>query len=209
MLKTEIYPKTQRLSCSGIKVQVTEKLDGSNLVFFKLNNELYFAQRSTIFNINEMDEYKQMLYGGLYGWLTEHKDKLLEELYEGSAICGEWLGMGKIKYSCVKEGQRYFMFAKANITPDFKLTNIKYDHDLFIYPFITQQIPDFINIIPVVRNLNHIPFKEELDALYEEYTNSKEDKVEGFVVNYENKILKYVRMKNGKLTDHFDWENKK
>lgn len=28
--------------------------------------------------------------------------------------------------------------------------------------------------------------------------------VEGFVVNYENRITKYVRMKNGKLTEHFD-----
>lgn len=28
--------------------------------------------------------------------------------------------------------------------------------------------------------------------------------VEGFVVNYSNKITKYVRMKNGKLQEHFD-----
>lgn len=30
--------------------------------------------------------------------------------------------------------------------------------------------------------------------------------VEGFVVNYKNIITKYVRMKNGKLQEHFDRE---
>ena len=32
--------------------------------------------------------------------------------------------------------------------------------------------------------------------------------VEGFVINYHNIISKYVRMKNGKLQEHFDWESK-
>ena len=32
--------------------------------------------------------------------------------------------------------------------------------------------------------------------------------VEGFVVNYQDRISKYVRMKNGKLTEHFDRESK-
>ena len=35
MIKKEIYPKTKRVSCAGDKVYVTEKLDGSNLVFLK------------------------------------------------------------------------------------------------------------------------------------------------------------------------------
>ena len=30
--------------------------------------------------------------------------------------------------------------------------------------------------------------------------------VEGFVVNYKNIITKYVRMKHGKLQEHFDRE---
>ena len=30
------------------------------------------------------------------------------------------------------------------------------------------------------------------------------EKLEGFVVNYNNYITKYVRMKNGKLQEHFD-----
>ena len=35
MIKKEIYPKTKRVSCSGEKVEITEKLDGSNLCIFK------------------------------------------------------------------------------------------------------------------------------------------------------------------------------
>lgn len=44
----EIYPKTKRVSCIGDKVYITEKLDGSNLVFFKKNEELYIAQRGLV-----------------------------------------------------------------------------------------------------------------------------------------------------------------
>lgn len=44
----EIYPKTKRVSCKGDKVYLTEKLDGSNLVFFKKDNELYIAQRGGV-----------------------------------------------------------------------------------------------------------------------------------------------------------------
>ena len=40
MIKKEIYPKTQRLKINGDKIYVTEKLDGSNLVFFKKNDIL-------------------------------------------------------------------------------------------------------------------------------------------------------------------------
>ena len=56
MIKKEIYPKTKRVSCVGDKVYVTEKLDGSNLVFFKKDNELYFAQRNNIFKFDEIEE---------------------------------------------------------------------------------------------------------------------------------------------------------
>lgn len=43
MIRKEIYPKTKRVSCVGDKVYITEKLDGSNLVFFKKNEELHIA----------------------------------------------------------------------------------------------------------------------------------------------------------------------
>ena len=209
MIKKEIYPKTQRVICEGAKVQITEKLDGSNLVIFKLNGILYIAQRNNIFDFSELEQNKEKLYKGLYQWLLDHKLELQEQLYEGSAICGEWLGMGKLKYSVDEFDKRFYMFAKARITEDFELTNIMYNHYLFKYPFISQEIPNFIGIVPVVTEINNIPNKEQLDKIYEKYCNKVNRNVEGFVVNYNDNITKYVRMKNGKLQEHFDrLENK-
>lgn len=204
MIKKEIYPKTKRVSCSGDKVYITEKLDGSNLVFFKKNDELYIAQRKTIININELKEVKDKLYKGLYQWLLDNKDYLQEQLINDSAICGEWLGMGKLKYDVSEFGKRWYMFAKANIDDEYNLYNLIYDHELFKYPFLNQEIPKFIGIVPEVTELNVLPTKEYLDSVYEKYTSKVKRDVEGFVINYKNIISKYVRMKSGKLEEHFD-----
>lgn len=204
MIKKEIYPKTKRVSCSGDKVYITEKLDGSNLVFFKKNDELYIAQRKTIININELEEVKDKLYKGLYQWLLDNKDYLQEQLINNSAICGEWLGMGKLKYDVGEFDKKWYMFAKANIDDEYNLYNLIYDHELFKYPFLNQEIPKFIGIVPEVTVLNILPTKEHLDSVYEKYTSKVKRDVEGFVINYKNIISKYVRMKNGKLEEHFD-----
>ena len=55
MIKKEIYPKTQRTSCTGDKIYVTEKLDGSNLVIFKKSENIYIAQRKNIFSLDELE----------------------------------------------------------------------------------------------------------------------------------------------------------
>lgn len=204
MIKKEIYPKTKRVSCSGDKVYITEKLDGSNLVFFKKNDELYFAQRKTIININELEEVKDKLYKGLYQWLLDNKDYLQDQLLNDSVICGEWLGMGKLKYDVGEFDKKWYMFAKANIDDEYNLYNLIYDHELFKYPFLNQEIPNFIGIVPEVIELMVLPTKEYLDSVYEKYTSKVKRDVEGFVVNYKNIISKYVRMKNGKLEEHFD-----
>lgn len=206
MIKKEIYPKTKRVSCLGDKVYVTEKLDGSNLVIFKKNEELYFAQRNNIFKFDELEENKDKLYKGLYTWLTEY-NWVFNDLHNNSAICGEWLGMGKLKYSVDEFDKRFYMFAKANIDDDFNLYNLMYDHQLFIYPFQAQMIPKCIGIVPEITELNVIPNKEHLDSIYDKYCQKVNRNVEGFVVNYKNIISKYVRMKNGELQEHFDREN--
>lgn len=203
MIKKEIYPKTKRLSCQGDKVYVTEKLDGSNLVFFKKNDTLYFAQRNTIYSFDEIEENKDKLYKGLYQWLSDNK-QVFDDLHNNSAICGEWLGMGCLKYSVDEFDKRYYMFAKANIDDAFNLYNLIYTHDLFVYPFQSQVIPKCIGIVPEVIELNVLPTKEHLDSIYNKYTDKVKRNVEGFVINYKNIITKYVRMKNGKLTEHFD-----
>lgn len=206
MIKKEIYPKTQRVSCKGDKIQITEKLDGSNLCIFKKAYTLYIAQRNNIFSINELEENKDKLYKGLYQWILDNKQVFEEQLLNNSVICGEWLGMGQIKYSIDRFDKRYYMFAKANIDDEFNLYNIYYNHDLFIYPFENQQIPSCIGIVPEVIGLSVIPTKDYLDSIYEKYCDKEQRLVEGFVVNYKNNISKYVRMKNGKLREHFDRE---
>lgn len=203
MIKKEIYPKTKRVSCTGDKVYVTEKIDGSNLCIFKLEDDLYIAQRNNIFKFDEIDECKDKLYKGLYQWLLENKHAF-EDLHNNSAICGEWIGMGCLKYPVDEFDKRYYMFAKANINDEFELYNLVYDHNLFIYPFQKQEIPSCMGIVPEVVELNVIPTKEHLDSIYEKYCLKVNRNVEGFVVNYKNIISKYVRMKNGKLREHFD-----
>lgn len=204
MIKKEIYPKTKRVSCTGDKVYLTEKLDGSNLVFFKKNDILYFAQRNNIISIDEIEEQKGILYKGLYQWLLDNKEYLQDQLLNNSAICGEWLGMGCLKYNIDEFDKRWYMFAKANVDDDFNLYNLIYDHELFIYPFANQEFPKFLGIVPEVQELNVLPNKEYLDSIYEKYTRKVNRSVEGFVINYKNIITKYVRMKNGQLREHFD-----
>lgn len=203
MIRKEIYPKTKRVSCIGDKVYITEKIDGSNLVFFKKNDELYLAQRKNIFNFNELEENKDKLYKGLYQWLNDNK-QIFDDLHNDSAICGEWIGMGCLKYPVDEFDKRWYMFAKANIDDEFNLYNLIYDHNLFIYPFQKQEIPKCIGIVPEIAELNVIPTKEHLDSIYTKYCEKVNRNVEGFVVNYKNIISKYVRMKNGKLQEHFD-----
>ena len=113
-------------------------------------------------------------------------------------------GMGQLKYDVGEFDKRFYMFAKANIDDDFNLYNIYYYHELFKYPFESLEVPSYIGIVPVAYNLGIVPDKEKLDELYEKYCRKVNRNVEGFVVNYSNKITKYVRMKNGKLQEHFD-----
>lgn len=203
MLKKQIYPKTKRVTCGGRRVEITEKLDGSNLCIFKKEDKLYIAQRNTILCFDELEERQQLIYKGLYQWLKDNYD-MLNTIRNDSVVCGEWLGMGKLKYSVDEFDKRFYMFAKANIDEDFNLYNIYYDHELFIYPFETCEIPKCIGVVPVAYELEYIPDKDNLDTLYARYCSKVNRDVEGFVVNYNNKIEKYVRMKNGKLAEHFD-----
>lgn len=203
MIKKEIYPKTKRVKCSGLSVEITEKLDGSNLCIFKKDDVLYVAQRKTILSFDELEENKDVLYKGLYQWLIDNKDEL-NDIRNDAVVCGEWLGMGRLKYTVDEFDKRFYMFAKANIDAEFNLYNIYYNHDLFLYPFESLEIPKCIGVVPMAYNIEYLPDKDKLDKLYEIYVKKVGRDVEGFVVNLNNTITKYVRMKNGKLQEHFD-----
>lgn len=204
-----MYPKTVRMKVDGDTIQLTEKLDGSNLVIFKKNDELYFAQRKNIFSLAELEDAKTICYRGLYQWIKDYGQTLKDNMWEGSAVCGEWLGMGTLKYTVDEFDKRFYMFAKANVDDDFRLYNLIYDHSLFIYPFIDTIIPVFIGIVPVVTEMKVLPNKEHLDSIYDKYkTQVGGRNVEGFVINYHNMICKYVRMKSGKLVEYSDQDHK-
>lgn len=206
MIKKSIYPKTERVKVNGNSTcEVTEKLDGANLCIFKKNGLLHFAQRNNIYTTEELEEAKGIMYKGLYAWIEEHKQNLEEELREGSCLCGEWLGMGTLKYDVGEFDKRFYMFAKANINDNYELYNMIYYHEFFKYPFNSLVLPPYIGEVPIAYTLGIVPDKEKLDELYMKYVLSHHSRnVEGFVVNYMNKITKYVRMKNGKLQEHVD-----
>lgn len=200
MINKQIYPKTKRIPLSNT-IYVTEKIDGSNLGLFNLNDKLYIAQRGLVFSIDEIEEIKSKMYRGLYAWLKENAENI--NLNNNSCIFGEWLGMGQIKYGEIFN-EKLLMFAKANADDEFNVTNLNYDHSLFKYSFINEERPTFIGLVPMVSVLNKMPTKEELDKLYLDYSNLVNRKVEGLIVNFNNNILKYVRFKNGKEEEHHE-----
>jgi hypothetical protein len=128
----------------------------------------------------------------------------LHKIRNNSVVCGEWLGMGKLKYPHEEFDKRFYMFAKANVDENFKLYNIQYDHKLFIYPFEDCEIPECIGLVPMAFKVMSFPDKDKLDVLYSEYCEKVKRNVEGFVINFDNHIEKYVRMKDGKLQEHRD-----
>lgn len=199
MLKKTMYPKTSRIGNKMGDILITEKLDGSNLSIFKLNGELYIGQRNYIFRLDEIDEQKEMLYQGLHDWLKENGEFLEKELHEKAVIIGEWIGMGRIAYTWEN---KFFMFAKANVNEDFTLHKINYIHEYFMYPFVNREIPSFISIVPLVKELNVYPTIAELDSLYEKYRTEENRDIEGFIVVESHGIKKYVRMKRGVLEPH-------
>lgn len=207
MYKNEIYPKTPRMKELGDRIVITEKIDGSNLTFFKYEGELYVALRKMILTLPELAE-SEGFYPGLKEFLAEFGELLQNELCEKSAICGEWLGMGNIKYDF---DVPWLMFAKANVKWEdekFKLYNICYDYELFIYPFASQAVPGFIMFVPLVAEVSYLPDKRAMDKLYDEYCAGKDRPVEGFVMHYGSYVQKYVRMKRGKIVEYKEEDRK-
>lgn len=200
MIKKTLYPKTKRVLYKN-RVVITEKLDGSNIGFFKINGELIIAQRNNIFLMSELEENKGMLYKGLMGWIQENGEDLKNRLIEGSGFFGEWIGMGKIKYPDLDK--KVYMFAKANYEKG-EIKNLYYEHELFIYPFENQEFPEYIGIVPVVEERDRMADIETLDYLYEIYKVKVNRSVEGFVIAQNNNVNKYVRMKNGQLQSHHE-----
>ena len=208
MFKKSVYPKTKRIAINPKEIEITEKLDGSNICFFKTEGRLHVAQRNSIYEVSSKearDFFKDMMYKGLYGWLSENAEVLENSLNEGSAIVGEWIGMGKIKYGDSLD-KRFYMFTKANYdTENQSLKNILYKRELFIYPFVDQVIPEFVGIVPLVAKCASAPSVALLDKNYDAYCEQVGRPCEGFIIIHTPQTVeKYVRLKNGKMKDHFE-----
>lgn len=204
--KYSIYPKTSRVGAS--KAIVTEKIDGSNLTFFKFDNVPYIATRNNVVTYEEWQKDKSILgYKGLMQFLDDNAEQLFADLNDFTAICGEWVGMGKLKYSGVFT-HRFLAFAKARVeiadesTMRFSLFKLRYILDELGYAFVDGVFPNYLGKVPQVKQFDVSPTIEALDELYDTYRESVNRDVEGFVVFYSGQITKYVRMKNGKLEPH-------
>lgn len=197
MIKKSIYPKTKRVQTIA-NIQITEKVDGSNLTLFKKDGKLYIATRSYIYSI---DEIESIGYKGLPGWLMKNAKTISNSLLESRAICGEWIGMGALSYDGVFDN-RFLMFAIAIVTDDLELIKINYELENFKYAFENEQYPECIGGVPLVAYKKSYPFIEQLDALYKNYVEYCKRDVEGFIIHFNGEIRKYVRMKNGTLTEH-------
>jgi hypothetical protein len=79
MEKRTLYPKTKRVLFKN-RVVITEKLDGSNIGFFKVKGELLIAQRNYIFKMSEAEENKGMLYQGLLRLVTRTWPRLNRQI---------------------------------------------------------------------------------------------------------------------------------
>ena len=208
MIKKSVYPKTTRMKIKN-SVVITEKLDGSNLGIFKKGDDLFITTRENIVKFSDIDkaEDKEIItnYKGLYAWLKAHGHDLIEKLYDGSGFFGEWMSKSALKYPQEIIDGRFYVFAKARLTDDLEAEKINYDHELFIYPFIDQQIPEYIHLVPVVARVDKVPTIDELNDLYDLYSQKIVCRnVEGFVISYYGTVRKYVRMKHGKLEDHHE-----
>lgn len=207
MIKSkEYYPKTKRIGLTN-EVIVTEKLDGSNLGFAKVDGELYVMQRTQVFawkDLKEDTEARKKLYRGLYDWLSEHSCKLEADIFENAVVYGEWMQKGaNVRYANTDIDKRFYMFAKANMDEDReRIVNLKYTQELFKWSFYSQEVPEFIGVVPVVKIANNMLTISELDELYDEYVVEVGRPVEGFIINYNDYIQKYVRYKKGKFGAH-------
>lgn len=222
MEKRQIFGKTVRIGDGTFEWLLTEKLDGSNLCFFKWDGSVYVALRKNIINLDDLADdpayfEAEKLYKGLEEWIEEHYEDLDRQLLPGAAICGEWLGMGQIKYPKDVFTKQYYMFAKARVDEtaplrDVELTRFNYDPEDFHYVFRDDAIPDYIGVVPVVGRLRDTPTADVLDGIYDTYAANANRPVEGIVVTQKevpDRRCKYVRRKGGKLTAHITAEEMK
>lgn len=155
-IKKQMYPKTLRAGSE--KYFVTEKLDGSNIGFAKVDGKLLIFTRRQILTTDE-----HMEYPGLRGFLDTYENELLDFLSEKSVIFGEWLGQGRIKYDIDKSDlkNRFYMFAFANLHDDF-LTGDKYRNFKYVHEYYGDEQPEWLNYVPFLGDAENLTDAKKL-----------------------------------------------
>ena len=213
MVKVKLYPPTKRIGGTSI-YQITEKIDGENIGFYKWQGKLYIAQRNNIFTLDEILAEKNAMYKGLNEFIIEHGKDLEERLYDGSAVFGEWLGDTSHGYPKGTYDKLVYLFCKTRVLNQYEVDkNMNHEHEHIRYAFsgrtgLEPEIPPYVGVVPLVKKQDFEPSVEHLNWLYANYCDQVQRKVEGFVVySCEHKSLKkYVRLKRGMLTEHLTKE---
>lgn len=209
--KKTLYPKTQRFNDNLSYWQITEKLDGSNLTLFKYSGELWVGTRNYVFCYEDVESKNDVGYDGLYGWLEEHAGDIKDFLEEEEAICGEWIGMGKIKYRDALK-HKFYVFGRGKIVVDlekdlFKIVAINRNVSYLEEWLSNTDVYEYMSAVPCVSKFESVA-KDDctsvLDNLYKKYTFKVGRAVEGFVLTnlYTGQPFKYVRLKRNKLESH-------
>lgn len=179
MQKKSLYGKTSRLSK---QIVVTEKLDGSNLIFLKKDGKIHVATRNYIYPLEGIEQYKDRLYKGLCEWLQENKF----DMPEGTVLMGEWMGMGR-KYK--RQFKKFNLFAVGKYQNDQLIETI-YDIDLV-------QLPEFMGKVPVVQVDADI---RNLQEILDDYRKKVDDEVEGLIVQISPyTVVKYLEKEIPKI----------
>lgn len=163
------YSKFKEPFVKGDKIQIQEKLDGSNLSIMKDNGRLRVFSRTREITDNYTD------FKGLEEWLKEHENVILQTLENGNVIFGEWLGQGKITYNKKagkSEIERYYMFDMAtsieNMNDEDKIIR-HYTPLIVAFDYASRMKIPFVPIINTELELNTF---EELTPTYVENQRS-------------------------------------
>lgn len=205
MIKLKLYGSTKRVGTDTI--QITEKLDGSNLGIFRIDDKLLIAQRNWVMVYPDDILNKQIMYKGLLDWLDKHGAVLRDSLINYNGVFGEWMGMGRLKND---DARQFNIFSKGKLRlgddNTYYVDNMRYDVDNLNYVFNDGIVPDIdsLTFVPVVTTFDTYPDIDTLDALYEDYINVVGRDVEGFIVTVNGgNPRKYVRNKSGSVHPHY------
>ena len=167
----------------GEKIVIQEKLDGSNTAIYNDNGKIRYFSRS-----QELTGEDGL--GGFVKYIKSRENKILENLPNGYALYGEWLGQGKINYnSLAKQGkiEPYYAFDLVK-----EIINKPTDDEDFTRIFASiEEMKEIANKIGLktVPELDVINFTK-YEELKQEYVDNQKSALEGTECIREGIVIK-------------------